>query len=82
MQTWEEESAETDENVRANPSSRKSTDYLEQAGLKTNEAFPDHTALFHFLDVFNNWPRQQTRLAFLPSNKLIYWQKDASSTIS
>ncbi|GAI06446.1 unnamed protein product, partial [marine sediment metagenome] len=31
-------------------------DYLEGIGLKTNENNPDHTALFHFLDVLNNAP--------------------------
>ena len=59
MQSLEEEDLETGanaENVRANPFSRQPMDYLEQAGLKTNEAFPDHSALLHFLDVFNNWP--------------------------
>ena len=31
-------------------------DYLEQMGLKTNENNPDHSALFHLLDVLNNEP--------------------------
>jgi len=31
-------------------------DYLEGVGLKTNENNPDHTALFHFLDILNNAP--------------------------
>ena len=42
--------------LRANPSSNKPQGYLEQMGLKTNENFPDHSALFHFLDVLNNEP--------------------------
>ncbi len=29
---------------------------LEQMGLKTNENFPDHSALFRFLEVLNNCP--------------------------
>jgi spore coat protein H len=29
---------------------------LEQVGLKTNENFPDHSALFRFLEVLNNCP--------------------------
>ncbi len=31
-------------------------DYLELMALKTNENYPDHSALFHLLDILNNEP--------------------------
>ena len=43
-------------NKRANPSVRMPTDNLTRMGLKTNESYPDHTALFRFLEVLNNEP--------------------------
>lgn len=41
---------------RANAPERARGDYLQQAGLKTNEPFADHSALLHFLDVLNTEP--------------------------
>ena len=29
---------------------------IDQMALKTNENYPDHSALFHLLDVLNNCP--------------------------
>jgi spore coat protein CotH len=34
----------------------QAVDYLDLMGLKTNENEPDHSSLFHFLDVLNNEP--------------------------
>ena len=60
MQALEMQDSSDDESApklsRANPSQKKSLDYIEQAGLKTNESYPDHSALFRFLDVINNEP--------------------------
>lgn len=36
--------------------SGRAGDYLQLMGLKTNENNPDHSALFHFLDILNNEP--------------------------
>ena len=33
-------------------------DYLKMMELKTNENYPDHSALFHFLDILNNEPEE------------------------
>lgn len=42
--------------VRANPPAEGRTDFLERMGLKTNESYPDHSALIHFLEVLNDEP--------------------------
>ena len=68
IQVMQEESQEEDadkeeqtadagqKNIRANLPQRETRDYTDQMGLKTNEAFPDHTALFNFLEILNNEP--------------------------
>ncbi|MDY6912209.1 MAG: CotH kinase family protein [Chloroflexota bacterium] len=42
--------------IRANPSERMPMDILTRMGLKTNESYPDHTALLDFLEILNNEP--------------------------
>lgn len=44
------------ETVKANPSEKQPMDHLERMGLKTNEAYPDHTTLMRFLEVLNTAP--------------------------
>ena len=41
---------------RGLPPFKQPSDYLEAMALKTNENNPDHSALFHFLEVLNNEP--------------------------
>jgi len=56
LEEQEEGSDEITDNRRANASEREPMDFIEKMGLKTNEEFPDHTALLNFLEVLNNEP--------------------------
>ena len=50
---WTEEGLEEQ---RADFAAILKGDYLDMMRLRTNERFPDHTDLFHFLDILNNEP--------------------------
>lgn len=52
---WTEEDLEE---RRSNFAAMLKGDYLGMMRLKTNKRFPDHTALFHFLDVLNSEPAE------------------------
>ncbi len=43
---------------RANPGPGEPADYLEQMGLRTNEAYPDHSDLLRMLEILNNEPEE------------------------
>jgi len=56
LEDEEEGVVEEPDNRRAHPSEKESVDFTEKMGLKTNDEYPDHSALLHFLDVLNNEP--------------------------
>jgi len=56
LEEQEEDVEDGTDNRRANAPESEPMDFIEKMGLKTNEEFPDHTALLNFLEVLNNEP--------------------------